>query len=194
MDNITMDILFSKRSSDFSQLLDQMQNDRDISERIRKLGEKCVQSLRNKGKIIFFGNGGSAADAQHLSAELVGRYQKERGPLAAIALTTDTSALTAIANDFHFDLIFSRQIEALASENDVVIGISTSGNSENVIMGIKSAKKIGAFSVSFVGSTSGKLAGLSDLQISIPSDTTALIQQAHMVVGHVLCEYIEENI
>ncbi len=194
MDNITMDILFSKRSSDFSQILDQMQNDGDISERIRKLGEKCVQSLRNKGKIIFFGNGGSAADAQHLSAELVGRYQKERGPLAAIALTTDTSALTAIANDFHFDFIFSRQIEALASENDVVIGISTSGNSENVIMGIKSAKKIGAFSVSFVGSTPGKLAGFSDLQISIPSDTTALIQQAHMVVGHVLCEYIEENI
>jgi D-sedoheptulose 7-phosphate isomerase len=183
-----------ERIREFNAVLETMNEDTELLGQISSLGDKCVKALRDGGKIVLFGNGGSAADAQHISAELIGRYQKERGPLPAIALTTDTSALTAIANDFDYRFVFSRQIEALVSDKDVVIGISTSGNSENVLSGIEMAKKKGALCVSFVGPSKGLLSPQSDLLISIPSESTAFIQQAHMVVGHVLCEYIEENI
>ena len=183
-----------KRISEFNAVLEMMKGDLELLGQISTLGDKCIDSLSNGGKIVLFGNGGSAADAQHVSAELVGRYQKDRPPLPAIALTTDTSALTAIANDFDYVSVFSRQIEALVSEKDVVIGISTSGSSKNVIFGIEAAKKKGALCVSFVGSRKDILSAQSDLLISIPSESTPFIQQAHMIVGHVLCEYIEENI
>tara|TARA_B100000945_G_scaffold298841_1_gene278991 strand:+ start:1837 stop:2421 length:585 start_codon:yes stop_codon:yes gene_type:complete len=183
-----------KRIGEFNAVLEVMKGDLELLSQISKLGDKCIDALRAGGKIVLFGNGGSAADAQHISAELVGRYQKDRAPLPAIALTTDTSALTAIANDFDYESVFSRQIEALVSEKDVVIGISTSGSSKNVIFGIETAKKKGALCVSFVGSRKDTLSAQSDLLISIPSESTPFIQQAHMIVGHVLCEYIEENI
>ena len=183
-----------KRIGEFNAVLEVMKEDLELLSQISKLGDKCIAALRDGGKIVLFGNGGSAADAQHISAELVGRYQKDRAPLPAIALTTDTSALTAIANDFDYESVFSRQIEALVSEKDVVIGISTSGSSKNVIFGIETAKKKGALCVSFVGSRKDTLSAQSDLLISIPSESTPFIQQAHMIVGHVLCEYIEENI
>ena len=183
-----------KRIGEFNAVLEVMKGDLELLSQISKLGDKCIDALRAGGKIVLFGNGGSAADAQHISAELVGRYQKDRAPLPAIALTTDTSALTAIANDFDYESVFSRQIEALVSEKDVVIGISTSGSSKNVIFGIETAKKKGALCVSFVGPRKDTLSAQSDLLISIPSESTPFIQQAHMIVGHVLCEYIEENI
>jgi len=183
-----------KRINEFNAVLEMMKEDLELLGQISALGDKCIDSLRNGGKIVLFGNGGSAADAQHISAELVGRYQKDRPPLPAIALTTDTSALTAIANDFDYASVFSRQIEALVSDKDVVIGISTSGSSKNVLSGIETAKRKGALCVSFVGPRTDQLSLKSDLLISIPSESTPFIQQAHMVVGHVLCEYIEENI
>ena len=183
-----------KRIGEFNAVLEAMKEDLELLSQISKLGDKCIDALRAGGKIVLFGNGGSAADAQHISAELVGRYQKDRAPLPAIALTTDTSALTAIANDFDYESVFSRQIEALVSEKDVVIGISTSGSSKNVIFGIEAAKKKGALCASFVGPRKDILSTQSDLLISIPSESTPFIQQAHMIVGHVLCEYIEENI
>ena len=183
-----------KRIGEFNAVLEVMKEDLELLSQISTLGDECIDALRVGGKIVLFGNGGSAADAQHISAELVGRYQKDRAPLPAIALTTDTSALTAIANDFDYESVFSRQIEALVSEKDVVIGISTSGSSKNVIFGIEAAKKKGALCASFVGPRKDLLSAQSDLLISIPSESTPFIQQAHMIVGHVLCEYIEENI
>ncbi len=183
-----------KRIGEFNAVLEAMKEDLELLSQISTLGDECIDALRAGGKIVLFGNGGSAADAQHISAELVGRYQKDRAPLPAIALTTDTSALTAIANDFDYESVFSRQIEALVSEKDVVIGISTSGSSKNVIFGIEAAKKKGALCASFVGPRKDILSTQSDLLISIPSESTPFIQQAHMIVGHVLCEYIEENI
>jgi D-sedoheptulose 7-phosphate isomerase len=136
------------------------------------------------------GNGGSAADSQHLAAELVGRFARERRGLASMALTTDTSILTALANDYCFDHVFSRQIEALCFPQDMVVAISTSGNSKNVLLGVSAAKKIGACTVGLSGE-SGKLAEMVDMCISVPTHTTARIQEAHILVGHILCDSVE---
>jgi len=158
-----------------------------------RLVADCAQALRSGHKLLFFGNGGSAADAQHLATELVVRYRRNRSALAAIALTTDTSALTAIGNDFGFDSLFSRQIEALCRAGDVAIGISTSGNSENVIRGLQAAKAAGAITVAFTGDGGGRLAGQVDRSIFIPSKTTARIQEMHLMLGHVLCALLEKE-
>ncbi len=139
------------------------------------------------------GNGGSAADCQHIAAELVGRFKSEREGLPAIALTTDTSILTAIGNDYSFNEIFARQIEALANKGDLVIGISTSGNSENVIRGILKAKKIGCYTVGLLGKDGGKLKNLVDLAIIIPSNNTPRIQECHILIGHIACEIVDKE-
>lgn len=153
---------------------------------------KTVQNALNQGnKVLFFGNGGSAADSQHLATEFVVRYHKQRAPLAAIALTTDTSILTAHGNDFGFDTIFDRQIQALAREGDIAIGLSTSGNSANVINGLQVAKQIGCITIAFTGQDGGKLASLADQTIQIPSDETARVQEGHLIVGHYLCEMLD---
>jgi D-sedoheptulose 7-phosphate isomerase len=149
--------------------------------------------LRSGHKLLFFGNGGSAADAQHLATEFVVRYRKNRPALAAIALTTDTSALTAIGNDFGFDELFARQVEALCGPGDVAIGITTSGNSENVIRGLRAAKAAGAVTVAFTGEGGGRLAGQVDRSIFIPSKVTARIQEMHLMLGHVLCALLEQE-
>ncbi len=167
---------------------------KEQSEIIAKIAQKTIQCFRQGKKVIFFGNGGSAADAQHLATELISRFQKERRSLPAIALTTDTSALTAIGNDYGFEKIFSRQIEGLVDKGDIIIGISTSGNSVNVIEGIKEAKKRGAYTVGFLGQTGGKLKNIVDLALCVPSSITARIQEIHITVGHIICQLVEEEL
>jgi len=153
-----------------------------------------TEAFKKGRKLILFGNGGSAADSQHIAAEFIGRFQKERKSLPAIALTTDTSILTSLANDYGFETIFKRQIEGLGKEGDVAIGISTSGNSVNVIEAVKIAKKKGLKTISLTGNKGGKLADLTDINIDVPSSVTARVQEAHICVCHCICEIVEENL
>ena len=151
----------------------------------------CIDSLKQGGKILIFGNGGSAADAQHIAAELVGRYKLERKGLSAIALSTDTSSLTAIANDYGYEHVFDRQIEALANPEDVAVGISTSGNSSNVINALQLAKNIGCKSIGLSGKSGGNMNKLCDVNLVIPAKDTARIQEMHILLGHIICHLIE---
>jgi D-sedoheptulose 7-phosphate isomerase len=151
----------------------------------------CVKSVRGGGKLMFFGNGGSAADAQHLATELTIRYRKNRAAIAAIALTTDTSALTAAGNDLGFEQIFARQIEALGKQSDIAIAISTSGKSPNVLAALRQAKGMGLVTAAFSGKGGGDLAGNADHLLVVPSDTTARIQEMHITLGQMLCGALE---
>jgi len=160
---------------------------------IIEASEKIIASLKKGGKLIIFGNGGSASDAQHIAAELVGRFKKDRPALPAIALTVNTSVITALANDFGYDIIFARQIEALADKNDIALGISTSGKAKNVVLGIKQAKKMGLFTIALSGCTGADLAALADLSLIVPSNITARIQESHILIGHIICELVEEH-
>ncbi|MGD2028972.1 MAG: D-sedoheptulose 7-phosphate isomerase [Desulfobacterales bacterium] len=157
---------------------------------ILKGAEMLVTCITSGHKILIFGNGGSAADAQHIAAEFVNRFQIERPPLAAIALTTDTSIITSIGNDYHFDEIFSKQINALGKRDDIAIGISTSGSSKNVIQAIHAAAKIGMFTIGLTG-RGGELSQCADLIFAVESDTTARIQETHIILGHILCDLVE---
>jgi D-sedoheptulose 7-phosphate isomerase len=159
---------------------------------IEDLAGRLVDCLKAGGKVLFFGNGGSAADAQHLAAELVVRYRVNRRALAGIALTTDTSILTAGGNDFGFDSIYARQVEALARPGDVVIGISTSGNSANVVNGLVEAKKQGCLAVAFTAEGGGRCAEVADLCFCAPTPVTARAQECHLLVGHILCDWVEQ--
>ncbi len=161
---------------------------------IQSATEECVKCLRNGGKILFCGNGGSAADAQHLAAELSGRFYYDRDPLFAEALHVNTSYLTAVANDYSYEEIYARQIKAKGKKNDILIGISTSGNSENIVRAMKIAKELGMKTVGLTGETGGKMKAHSDYLINIPSTDTPRIQEAHILVGHILCELIESEI
>ena len=162
--------------------------------------EKCVehflQSLKNNGKIIFCGNGGSAADSQHLAAELVVRLRStyDRPAIPAIALTVNTSILTAAGNDYGFDKIFARQIEAVGNVNDVLVAISTSGNSPNIIEAVKTAREKNIFIIGFLGGNGGKLKSIVDLPIIVPSNTTARIQETHIMIGHIVCHLVETEL
>ena len=151
-------------------------------------------ALAGGNKVLLFGNGGSAADAQHIAAELVGRYKRERRALPAIALTVNTSSLTAIGNDCGFEHVFARQLEAMGAAGDVAVGISTSGNSPNVLRGIEVAKAGSLLTVALTGRTGGSLGKIVDYCIQVPSDDTARIQEAHILVGHILCEYVEQTL
>ncbi|MDC1418070.1 D-sedoheptulose 7-phosphate isomerase [Candidatus Thioglobus sp.] len=161
------------------------------TEEIINISQLCINSIQNDGKILLFGNGGSAADAQHIAAELVGRYKIERRGIPAIALTTDTSILTAIGNDYGYSHIFDRQVEALADSSDVVIGISTSGSSINVINGLKVASKLGCKTIGFSGQDGGEMKQICDINIAIPSLDTPRIQEMHILIGHIICNLIE---
>jgi D-sedoheptulose 7-phosphate isomerase len=163
-----------------------------VEESFLALLEACVKCVRENGKIVFFGNGGSAADAQHLATELTVRFSKNRPAIPALALTTDTSALTAIGNDFDFTEIFARQVDALVTKADVVIGISTSGNSANVIKALHAAKAKGALAAAFTGGTGGKLIGVASPLLIVPSTTTARIQEMHITLGQILCGALEQ--
>jgi len=165
-----------------------------LKEPFRRLVRVCVESVRAGGKILLFGNGGSAADCQHIATELTVRYVKDREPIAAIALTTDTSALTAIANDWSFDELFARQIAALGRKGDVAIGISTSGKSENVVRGLKKAKEIGLVAAGLGGRDGGRMKGLADPLLVVPSETTARIQEMHITLGQMLCGALEREL
>jgi len=162
--------------------------------KIEKVSSAIVEALKNGHKVVLFGNGGSAADAQHIACELAGRFKKERRGLPAIALTTNTSALTAIANDYSYDEIFSRQVEGIVNEGDIAIGISTSGNSVNVIKGAQAAKKRGALTVGFTGATGGELSKVVDICIKVPSNDTPRIQEVHITIGHIICQLVEEGL
>ncbi len=163
----------------------------EFPKKIIQVSEIITNAINNKRKVILFGNGGSAADAQHIAAEFTGRFVKERLGLPAIALTTDTSAITAIGNDYGFDVIFSRQVEALANEGDVLIGISTSGNSTNVLKAIEKGKELKCFTISLTGKNGGVIAKCSDLNINIKHSVTARIQEMHILVGHLICSLID---
>jgi|TARA_B110000444_G_C18849314_1_gene604298 D-sedoheptulose 7-phosphate isomerase len=177
----------------------------EISKNFLELSSKCsleiqdaskmmIGSLKRGGKIIFCGNGGSAADSQHLSAELVGRYLKNRRPIASISLTTDTSVITAISNDYSFDEIFSRQLEAIGNKNDVLYAISTSGRSKNIIKAINQAKKMGIKIIGITGADGDDMARLCDISIIVPATRPDRIQELHIATGQIICEIIEEEL
>lgn len=159
---------------------------------IERAGILIRNALAGGHKILFCGNGGSAADSQHLAAEIVGRFQKERPSLPALALTVDTSVLTAVANDYGYDTVFSRQVEGLGNDGDVLVGISTSGNSKNVIAAIEAARKKRMKVIGFTGIGGGKMADLCDVCLAVPSKVTARTQEMHIMIGHILCEIAEE--
>lgn len=167
--------------------------DQNIIDKIQKTAELIISSLKNKGKIIIFGNGGSAADAQHMASELVGRFKKERKAIPAISLTCNTSSLTAISNDYSYDASFKRQLEAFANAGDVAVGISTSGNASNVIEAIKSARALNLKTVALTGKSGGKLSKEVNISINVPSEDTPRIQEAHILIIHILCELIENG-
>jgi D-sedoheptulose 7-phosphate isomerase len=164
---------------------------KDLSAQIEQISQVCKNALANGNKILLAGNGGSAADAQHIAAEFVGRYVKHRKSLPALALTTDTSALTAISNDYGFEYVFARQLEGLGNKGDVFIGISTSGNSANIIRCVQTAKEIGITTIGLLGRDGGVLKNQLDFNIVINSDITARIQEMHILIGHIICEWVE---
>jgi D-sedoheptulose 7-phosphate isomerase len=161
---------------------------------VAKVSEVMVGALKEGHKVLLFGNGGSAADSQHIAAELVGRFAFDRPPLPALALSVNTSCVTAIGNDYGYDQVFSRQLEALAHAGDVAIGITTSGNSPNVIRAIETAKKMGLHTVGLTGSKGGKLRDAADMCICVPSNETPRIQECHILVGHIISELVEQEI
>ena len=165
---------------------------RSLITAIEKAAAKLSECVRSGNKILFFGNGGSASDSQHLAAEFVGRYEKERSALPAISFTTDTSILTAVGNDYGFDRVFERQMEALGKKNDVAVAISTSGNTKNVLAAVKRARLMGVYTIGLTGNTGGELKALVDLPIVIPSKKTSRIQESHILIGHILCECVDE--
>ncbi len=167
---------------------------REQADRIATVAQLLVTAFRAGHKVLLFGNGGSATDAAHIAAEFVGRYKRERAPLPAIALATDIAAITCIANDYGFDELFARQVRAHGQKGDIAIGISTSGNSPNVLKGVAAARECGMITVAWTGGTGGKLAALVDHPFIVPSTVTARIQESHITLGHVLCELVEETL
>jgi D-sedoheptulose 7-phosphate isomerase len=175
---------FRESAENFAQLAAQ-------ADEVAEAARRIVAALRDGGKVMFCGNGGSAADSQHLAAELMGRYLKEREPLPAIALTTDSSALTAIGNDYAFDEIFSRQVRGLGRRGDVLVGISTSGNSTNVVAAFAAARTRGIVTIALTGAAGGLMQEHADLCIRVPSSATPRVQEMHIAVGHMICDLVE---
>lgn len=167
---------------------------REFEPLLEDIGREMARVILNGGKVIWCGNGGSAADSQHLAAELVGRFLRERRALPSIALTTNSSVLTAIGNDYGYDFVFSRQVEALCNQGDAVVGISTSGSSKNVCAALEAGRRAGAFTIAFTGMQGGGLASIAHKTLRIPSSETPRIQEAHILCGHMLCDYIERSV
>lgn len=168
-------------------------NEVDVKQ-VLLIGNKLAEAFSNGNKLILMGNGGSAADAQHIAAEFVGRFEKERSPLPAMALHTNTSSLTAISNDYSYDDVFARQVKAFAKKGDVVVGISTSGNSKNVVNALKTAKEIGCYCVAMTGSKPGKVDAYSESVIKIKSSRTSIIQEVHITIGHIWSKIVEDYV
>ena len=188
-----MDKIIAQRFQEHLDLVNQVQGDKQLMEQLAAAAELIKSALAGGHKLLFCGNGGSAADAQHWAAEFVGRFQKERRGLPAIALTVDTSILTAVANDYGYERVFSRQVEALGQPGDVLIGVSTSGNSGNVVAAVELAKTMGLKTVGLTGFGGGKLAALADVCLVIPCKVTARVQEVHSLMGHILCELADEE-
>ena len=165
----------------------------NLTDSVANAAQICVDCLKNGGKILIFGNGGSASDAQHIAAELVGRYKVNRKALAAIAITTDTSIITAIGNDYGYEHVFNRQVEALANIGDVLIGISTSGNSNNVISAIKLATHLKCKAIGLSGHDGGNMNSICDINLVVPSEDTPRIQEMHILIGHTMCHLIDQE-
>ncbi len=175
------------------EIIHNFQNLKKQSQQIETIARTWIQALEQGKKILFCGNGGSAADCQHLSAELIGRYKLNRPALASVSLTTDTSALTAIGNDFGFEQIFARQVEGLGQEGDVLVGISTSGNSKNILSAFEMAKKKKLLTIAFTGETGGQMKNIADICLCVPSTITNNIQEMHIATGHILCDMVEKH-
>lgn len=171
-----------------------MMKDKKLIETVSKIIDEIVSALKRGRKILLCGNGGSAADAQHFAAELVGKFRKIRKALSAVSLTVNTSILTSIGNDFSFDDVFKRQVEAIGKKGDILIAISTSGNSKNVIEAVEQAKKMGIFTIGFTGKDGGKLAEICDIVVKVPSSSTPRIQEMHITLFHAICGIVEEII
>ena len=166
----------------------------DLSVSIEKVADILIHCLKNNGTIFWCGNGGSASDSQHLAGELVGRFVGDRRPLKSIALTADSAVMTCIVNDYGYEHIFSRQVEALGSRGDVLVGITTSGNSQNVLNALEVSKKMGIVTIGLLGKGGGEAASLADQSIIVPSHSTARVQEMHILIGHILCDLIEEGL
>ena len=173
------------------QMVEQCLAGQDLQAALVKAVNCCVNALKSGGKLMFAGNGGSAAEAQHFSAEMVGRFLKERKPLASVALSTDTSALTAIGNDYGYDQVFSRQVEALGRSGDVLIVLSTSGRSKNILAAIRAAAALGVTTIAFTGREPREIGALADVVLNVPSSHTPQIQEGHLILGHLLCGLVE---
>lgn len=169
-------------------------NDAKLLLKINEAAELIIKTYKQGGRVFFCGNGGSAADAQHLAAELSGRFYFDRPPLAAEALHVNTSYITAVANDYAYDVIFSREVDAFCKEGDVLVGISTSGNSANVLKAFETAKGKGVLTIAMTGESGGKMASISDILINIPSNDTPRIQESHITIGHIICQIVEEEL
>lgn len=164
----------------------------EIPEQLKAAAELVRKALAGGGKVLFCGNGGSASDALHLTGELVGRFQKERAAMAAVCLNADVASMTAIANDYGYEEVFSRGVEALLKPGDVLVGISTSGNSENVYRAVIRARELGGKTIAFLGKDGGKISAVADISLVVPDTCTARIQESHIMLGHILCELVEE--
>lgn len=187
-----MQFMLNEINKDFDTISSNFLKLKNLTPEIVKACEVCIDSLKSDGKIMFCGNGGSAADSQHLAAELVGRYKMNRPALNSVALTTDTSILTAVGNDFGYDTIFERQVEGLGKKGDVLIGLSTSGNSKNVLLAMAKAKELGITTIALTGEKGGKMKEQADIALNVPSDITNNIQEMHIAIGHIICGYIEK--
>jgi len=170
------------------------QASKQLVPQIEAAARLMISALKAGNKILIFGNGGSAADSQHLAAELIGRYRKDRRSLPAIALTTDTSIITSISNDYSYEVVFSKQVEGLARKGDVAVGLSTSGNSRNVLVALEKAKELGCATIGFLGGDGGQITEAVDVPITIPSKITARVQESHITIGHIICGLIENEL
>lgn len=177
----------------FEQISDNFQKLKEKSATISDIADKWISALEKGNKVIFCGNGGSAADSQHLSAELMGRYKFDRNPMPAMSLTTDTSALTAIGNDYGYECVFSRPLKGIGKKGDVLVGISTSGNSKNILAAFETAKELGITTVAFTGNGGGKMKEMADITLNVPSDITNNIQEMHIACGHLICGIVENH-
>ena len=181
--------------NEFKSHLETIQNViNSMEDQLVEASKLVVETLKNGNKVLLCGNGGSAADAQHIAAELTGRYKTERRGLPGIALTTDTSALTAIGNDYGYDRVFDRQVESLANKGDLIIGISTSGNSSNVLSALKLASELGCKTIGFTGKSGGEMNKVCDINLVVPSNDTPRIQEMHILFGHTICQIVDNEI
>ncbi len=187
-----MDQIIEQRLTDHLEVLQKVMAS-DLPQKLEQCANYLEKALAEGNKVLFCGNGGSAADSQHLAAELVGRFQKERKGLPAIALTVDTSILTAVANDYGYDTVFSRQVQALGNPGDVLVGISTSGNSKNVLLAIEEAKAKGITCIGMTAEGGGRMADACEICLAVPAKVTARAQEMHILLGHILCELVDHE-